>query len=477
MKAHPSVSWRTCLSALAMAALSGCVSVGVDQALSRTNTVAAGFTDGQLALQQSEQDRAGAQRTADEWLHQPLGQREAVQLALLNSPAVQSLVAQSWADANTAAQSGRISNPVFTFERFRMANELELGRLLSFGLLDLLSLPARGELARRRIAQVQLGLSADVVDQVTAVRQAWVRAVAAAQTLQYAQQVYDSAEASAELARRMQAAGNFNKLARARQQAFYADAATRLASASHAATSAREVLVRALGLTDEQAAALQLPARLPDLPKTARDAAEVGQAASQNRLDIQLAQASLDAAAKAQGLNLATSLTDVELGLRRDSVSDRAAGTTAIKHGFELGVRLPLFDNGSAQRQAFNAQTLAAAYRLEAAARAAGSHLRQSYSAYRTAHEIARHYRDEVIPLRQTISDENLLRYNGMLIGVFELLADSRDQIASVQGAIEAEQQFWLAEAALQAAVIGRPSQATAGLPATATASSGDTGH
>jgi hypothetical protein len=42
------------------------------------------------------------------------------------------------------------------------------------------------------------------------------------------------------------------------------------------------------------------------------------------------------------------------------------------------------------------------------------------------------------VPLRKQIAEENLLRYNGMLIGVFELLADARAQIASVNAAIEA---------------------------------------
>ena len=60
----------------------------------------------------------------------------------------------------------------------------------------------------------------------------------------------------------------------------------------------------------------------------------------------------------------------------------------------------------------------------------AQSEVRETYSAYRTAHEVARHYREEIIPLRKRISDENLLRYNGMLISVFELLADARQQIA-----------------------------------------------
>ncbi|MCP6559412.1 hypothetical protein NL501_29760, partial [Klebsiella pneumoniae] len=62
----------------------------------------------------------------------------------------------------------------------------------------------------------------------------------------------------------------------------------------------------------------------------------------------------------------------------------------------------------------------------------ARSEVREAYAGYRTAFDIARHYRDEVVPLRKRISDENLLRYNGMLIGVFELLADARAQVAGV---------------------------------------------
>jgi hypothetical protein len=51
----------------------------------------------------------------------------------------------------------------------------------------------------------------------------------------------------------------------------------------------------------------------------------------------------------------------------------------------------------------------------------------------------------------------NLWGYNGMLIGVFELLAETREQVASVIAAIESEQQFWLADAALSSTLIGTP--------------------
>jgi outer membrane protein TolC len=468
---------RLGLSAIALAVLSGCATVDLGQRLSTANSEAASFTDGRLSLARTAEEREARRAAAAALLASPLGQKEAVQLALSNSPAMQAMLADNWAEASSAAASGRIPNPILGIERVRIGDELELSRMLSFGLLDLLTLPVRHRIAQRRIAESQVRLTAEVVEQVTQVRQAWVRAVAAQQSLQYARQVYDSAEASAELARRMQAAGNFNRLARVRQQAFYADAATQLASARHAATAAREELVRLTGLDDEQARALALPERLPDLPEVPLQPATVGKAASDGRLDVRLARAGLDLAARAQGLGLVTTLTDIELGVSRITERDRADGHRETGRGYEIEVRLPVFDWGASQRDAFDGQTLAAANRLEATLRAAGSSLRESYSAYRTAYDIARHHRDEVVPLRKVISEENLLRYNGMLIGVFELLADSRDQVASVMAAITAEQQFWLADAALQASIVGRPTTAAIASPTGGRAGGGADPH
>ena len=458
MKRIPSTSLgKLALSAIALATLAGCATVSLEQNVARVNEEAKSFAEGQISLARTADEREQRAQAAQKLLQNILGQREAVQLALVNSPSLQALLAQGWAESADAAQVGRIANPVFSLERMVAGDALELNRALSFGLLDILTLPSRQGIANRRIEVAHLRLSSDVVDQVTRVRQAWVRAVAAQQTLQYAKQVYESAAASAELARRMQAIGNFNRLTRAREQAFYADTGTRLATATHQVTAAREELVRVLGLDAQQAQMLKLPDRLPELPKQALDPQGVATFATRNRLDIRLAQSTLDASARAQGLNMVTSITDIELRAMRNTSTNSVAGERSVARGYEIAVRLPIFDWGGMQRDAMNARTLAAANQLEATVRSAGSSLRESYSSYRTAYDIARHNRDEVIPLRKVISEENQLRYNGMIIGIFELLADSRDQVSTVMAAIGAEQQFWLADAALQASLVGRP--------------------
>jgi len=450
--------------------LAGCASVDIDREVAGVNASHPTFTQGALTLAQDASGREARARETERLLADTLGREESVRLALANSPELQALLAQHLADLASAGDSGRIPNPVFSFERVRSGDSLELGRLLSFGLLDVITWPQRQALARQREAQVRVQLAATVVEQVSAVRQAWVRAVAAEQTVAYARQVQQAAQASAELARRMQAAGNFSRLQRARQHAFYADATARLAASQHAATATREDLVRRLGLDDTQAQRLRLPLRLPDLPAQPMEPAQVQGAAREQRLDWQLARLQLEAAGKAQQLDLVTSLIDVEVGVRRDTHSD--GGRRSNPRGAELALRLPLFDWGTARRAAMNAQSLAAVHRYEAVTRSASSQLREAYSAYRTTWDLAVHYRDEVVPLRKTVSDENLLRYNGMLIGVFELLADTREQIGSVMAAIDAQQQFWLSESALAATLTGRPVDAAGRFGAAASGAS-----
>ena len=445
------------LPILAAASLHGCASYDMQKGVDRASLEIQDFVKSDLQLARTQEDHQKRQVTSAQILMHPVGQTQAVQLMLANSPAFQALMAQNWAEAASAAQSGRIANPVLSYESVVTGSETEINRFLTFGLLDILTLPQRSAMAEHRMEQAQIRFASDIVDRVTQVRQAWVKAVAAEQSFAYAQQVYDSAEASAELARRMESVGNFNRLTRARHQAFYADAATQLVVAKQNVVSKREELVRLLGLDESQVEKLKLPDRLPAVPKNPMSAQDVGKEASRHRLDVQLAKATLNASAKAQGLIGITSLTDIELSARRGRVNDSAAGTTTSRRGYEVGVRLPIFDWGSMQRDAMNAQTLAAANNLEATIRAAGSGLRESYAAYRSAHDISRHYKDEVLPLRKVMADENILRYNGMIIGVFELLADARDQVATVVSAIAADQQFWMADAALKAHLMGRP--------------------
>ena len=450
--------------AIVCAVLTGCASVDSDQAIATARDWSQRVDDQapQLRTGDTQNDASRAER--ERLLAAPLREDAAVQLALAHSPALQLLLADSWRAQAEAAQRGAPPNPFFLFERVVTAGDVDITRMLGIGLTELLTWPWRSDIAQRDIDALRLQLAREVLAHSAEVRAAWVRAVAAQQLVVYHRQVQDAAAAGAELARRMQAVGNFSRLQRAREQAFLADANTQLARALAQSTVEREALVRKLGLDADDAERLQLPERLPDLPPTARPGDEVAQRAMNERLDLLLARAQLGAAQRALGLET-VQLFDIELAAVRELGPGGERG-----RGFEAGIRLPLLDPGIALRQASSARLLAAQNRFEQVRIEAGSVLRERYVLYRSAHDLARHQRDEVVPLKRSITDEMLLKYNGMLVGVFELLADARAQVGAVIAAIEAQRNFWLADAALNAAIVGAPSTSPPLAAATPTA-------
>ena len=449
--------WWRCLCLLA-----GCASTAIQENLAETNAFATREVGQEVQLQSTPEARATAESSARTVLAEPLTADGAVQIALGYSPTFQRLLADSAAASAAATQSARLPNPILSYSDLSAGNVTEIDRALTISLLDILLLPQRLRLADQQQIQHRLRSAGDVIATATAARQAWVDAVAARQSLTYAEQARKAAEAGAELGRRMAAVGNFSRLEAAREQSFYAEATADVARAQLEAQRTREVLIRLLGLSGDLAATLTLPDRLPDLPATPDDESVLARRAFDERLDVALARAELDFTARSLGLTRVTSTVNaLEVGVASTSTT----GEDTLK-GYELEFRLPLFDFGDARRANAQAVYLAALNRTATVIAEAQSHLRESYLGYRTTYDLARHYRDEIVPLRKTIADENLLRYNGMLISVFELLADAREQVLSVRQAIGAQRDFWLADAMLRSTLIGRPVEGVAlGVP------------
>ena len=445
------------ISLLAATVLTGCASVAIDENFAEVERFAREQTGSEVRWLRSDPEREAMRTEVDRLLAQPLAIDDAVRIALGYSPAFQSLLAEAAVASADATGSARIGNPVFTFERlFRSGaegRELDIGRSLGISLFDLLFLPARLEQAEFRQQQTRLQSSIALLSTVTEVRQAWVDAVAARQVAHYREEVATAAGTAAELARRMQATGNFSRLQRAREQALAAEETANLIRARQNATAAREALIQRLGLTPSQAQALRLPDQLPALPEAPIDEATAGAALLDNRLDVRIARTDLERTAKSLGL---TQVTSVVNGLHAAGVRNSETGESS-QRGFEVELPLPLFDFGDAARASSEARYLSAFNRTLEVANNASSQVRVAYEGYRSAYDLARHYRSEVVPLRQNITEESVLQYNGMLIGVFELLAAARAQSASVVQAIEAERDFWRAEAALKASLLGQP--------------------
>ena len=445
------------VSLLAATVLTGCASVAIDQNFAEVERFAREQAGSEVRWLRSDAERDAMRTEVDRLLAQPLAIDDAVRIALGYSPAFQTLLAEAAATSADATGSARIGNPVFTFERLVRSGaegrELDIGRSLGISLFDLLFLPVRLELAEFRQQQSRLQSSIALLNTLTDVRQAWVDAVAASQVARYRSDVANAARTAAELARRMQSTGNFSRLQRAREQALAAEEMANLIRARQNATAAREALIQRLGLTPSQAQALRLPDQLPTLPEAPMDEKTAGAGLLENRLDVRIARTDLERTAKSLGL---TRVTSVVNGLHVAGVRNSETGAST-QRGFEIELPLPLFDFGDAARAGSEARYLSAFNRTLGVATNASSQVRVAYDSYRSAWDLAHHYRNEVVPLHQNITEESVLQYNGMLIGVFELLVAARSQSASAVRAIEAERDFWRTEAALKASLLGQP--------------------
>lgn len=441
---------RLSLSLLSTVLLGGCASFSPDGGFDAVQTATQSRIQKDVVWTRDEAARNKVQSRVDAMLAQPLTADDAVQIALLNNPGLQAAFnTLGIAEADWVAAQ-RLPNPGFSIGRLTRGSEIEWERSLHFNLARLLTMPMRAAIEQRLFDQTRRTLTLNVLRLAADTRRAYYTTVAADQTAQFQKQAMDAAEAGAELARRMAQVGNWSKLKQAREQSFYADSALAVARAEQAKLQSRERLIRLMGLSNPDK--LKLPDRLPDLPKALPPLSDTEQQAMDSRLDLQMARLQTEALAKNLGLTRRTRFINVlELGVINNSSNE-----APVQRGYEISFELPLFDWGQTRVVQAESRYRQALSRAAETAVNARSEVREAYATQQNLYAIARHQRDEILPLKKRISEETQLRYNGMLISVFTLLADARSQVMSVNASIEALRDFWMAESSLQMAQTGR---------------------
>ena len=461
------------LAALAAAlVLAGCASVAPDGLRGDVQShVQPRLPDGAQLPAPDAQSRSDAQAQITEWLRLPVDADTAVRVALLNSPALQARLANLAAQDAQRAQALTLFNPTLTLGRFTSGHEREIERQLGFSLVNVITLPWRTRWQGWQMEQATLAAAQDVLRLAADTRRAWLRAVAARQVLAARERMHEAAEAGGELARRMARVGNFSRLQQAREIAITQDAAAQLARARLNAALEREQLARLMGLWGAQAD-FTLPDALPALPTAdaLRSGDDAEATALRERLDLRALRRDLDTTADRSGwAGVGSVFGDIGLSYSRNTATERASGHRETTRGWEVELPLPLFDWGGAATGRARAELQHSAAQLQDAAIRARSEARSHWLRYRTAWDLAHQQQAEVLPLARFMQDEAVLRYNGMFISVWELLAEARRASQAVAAATEAQRDFWLAQTDLQLALTGTSPGAPADLPSAPT--------
>jgi outer membrane protein TolC len=432
-------------------ALSGCTTFSRDGGFDPVAAAARTQLGLEVRWPRSADERAKSEAQVAAILAHPLTPDDAVQVALLNNHALQASFQELGVSEADLVQSGRLPNPRFTLRRSSAGGLYDIEETLTFNVLSLLTAPYLHSIEQRRFTQVQSAVIVQVVQLAERTRTAYYTALAARDSLHYAWQVKNAAQTSAELAKRMLSAGNWSRLDQARQQGFYLQALQQLAHAQLADEAGRAELRRLLGIAGA-GTTVNLAEHLPDLPHTLIELPNLEQTALQNRIDLQIKRAEMDELARRLKLTKATRFVNVlEVGPTRVRNGPR---TDPYETGFELSLDVPIFDTGEPRVRKSEALYAQSVERFAQAAIDARAEVVKAMAQYRATYELAVRERDEIMPTRKSIADQDLLRYNASLVSVFDLLADARDRIASVNDYIERVRDYWIAKSHLDTALI-----------------------
>jgi outer membrane protein TolC len=439
---------------LAAVLLASCASFSPDAGMNVVRGIAATELGKDASKIDTDEAAAAARGRVQRLLAARLSADGAVQIALLNNKGLQAAYNELGIAETEMVGASLPPNPAFSLSRISTSVELDIERKIVGDILALVTLPARADVAADRFHQSQLRAAEETLRIGTETRRNYYRAVASRQLTTFLREASSAAETSAKLAKQLGETGAMNKLDQGREQSFYVELVAQLAMARQRTASDREALIRSLGLWGNDIE-IKLPDALPELPRRPQTLPAVEVEAIRRRVDLQVARIEVDTLAKSYGLTHATrfiNLLDASGVSRTQRDSSGAHGTGG---GVEVEFQVPIFDFGEVRLRQASETYMAALNGLTQMAVEVRSQARDTYRVYRSTYDIARHYRDQILPLRQIITDETMLQYGAMQIDVFSLLTEARQRLAVNVAAIEARRDFWLASTNLGAAIAG----------------------
>ena len=382
---------------------------------------------------------------------EPLQLATAVQLALLRNPTMQMEFARLGLSAADVFEASRLSNPGLSFAVLLPtggAAGTKLSASASLGFSDLLLRRARTGIAQSEYQRTQELVAARILALAVDVQTAWFESVAATQRAAARRTIEESAQATAELAKRYLEAGNINQLTLQLQAAAASEAQIAAQQAAGEVMAARARLQALLGLNAAEAI-WTLPDALPAPVADDVDVPNLQELAQANRLDLAAARSEAQAAEQQlQATRHYRYLGPTDAGPAGEREPD---GSTRI--GPSVSLSIPLFNQGQGAIARAQAALAAAQAARESLETRIGNEVQLQVDRMRLAGAMAASYRDGLIPQREAVVARLQEHVNFMLVDVFNLLQAKEQEYNAYLGYIDAVERYWSARMELVRAV------------------------
>ncbi len=418
--------------------ISGCTSMPINQGLDEVQALVQRQSGTNLNLPMEGSELQLTEQQVTKLLAFPLQLKDAEKIALHRNTLLKAKLANVGLAAADYAQAGRMENPGFSLARFS-SEDFEATTLFDIG--GIVLMPLRRKIAARQLQGAQYRAAGDVLDHLKMTRDLWIKAVTEIQKTALMTDVLEAAETANELTRQMTAIGHSSKRESGESELALIEMRAGLSRQRIIETSTHEQLVQALGIWGADASVVMLPDKLQLQPEEPVSYEKVAELAVSSRLDVQIAKLELEGMANNLKLTKRSPFFNViELG----AVLESAEGEE--ERGFEIEFSLPIFDAGGIKTEKARIAFQQAEAQAQSTAISAASQARNALHAYRRTWDIANAYSDQVLPIQEALNQEELLRYNGMLISVFDLLKNAKKSLQTQIRHIESLRDFWLAD-------------------------------
>jgi outer membrane protein, heavy metal efflux system len=382
----------------------------------------------------------------DALLAEPLTPEVAAQIAIASNPRVQMAFAQLGIARADFMDGALPANPMI--HAARLAPKALEADMLTYGfgfdLLSLLTLPARRSAAAGGWEAAKARAVGETLMVAGNARLAMIDYIAANQNLDLMRQANEASGAALVAAEAIFAAGNSPQMDVDRERLFAGEMAIALKQAQANLVPARERVNVALGLSASQRANWSAIARLPAPPNEAITVDTIESDVVAASTDLAVATGLLRAAKAMRGVSgISSILPELELS------GERERDDGVWKRGFGLGVGLPIFGLGGANRLRAQSQAQLAQASLTSLDQEIRAQARSDATIAEATRQIAIERREIMLPLSAQVFSGAQLNFNAMQMGIFQLLEAKRVRLDAGRASINATRDYWIARANL----------------------------
>ncbi len=438
---------RPWLAAGVLLIITGCATVDPSLDYARTAKKVEQAT-GHSGLYSAFDESNGTKQRIDELLDGSLSREKAVELCLLNNARLQTALLEVGLSHAELVQSGLLSNPSLNgLVRLPVdAGQSAIEASIVQNLIELWQIPAKKRLAKKALESTVMRIAYEAARAVVETKSAYYTAIAAKEILAVEKQNIATTRTFLDLVAAQQQSGSATEVDVNAARAEVLEQEVTLRSAQLAFFDSKRKLAILLGL-ELSPNDLDLSDPLPPLADWTFDVSQSIDLAKENRLDLQAAIENVRATQQATSLEKRLFLRNVNAGIGLESEGSNFSVGPAMR------LQLPVYDQNQAQIAKAEMRYAQASQTLEALTVEVVQQVRGAQEDYRTANDIARSYKERILPLGENSLDLAQESFRSGKTGVLSVLIAQRKLLSARREFFQKLEQLALSVINIEAAI------------------------